>query len=282
MTIQKLKLVFHSELNDKQQEKVASIYLDYRNWGNVIVKDTEKRSINLDSSLTDLIVNDALSRDNIFPYGQIVLLSKEEEWVPIGSINTVVSSTNKVKECFDKYDAWNFFNNNGRLSPSTYVKEGDRWICFAIQTDYDIKKKYPEIKPGDLILKAVKLLSFNKAGDNIELNSTIEFSEDFRNAIGKHKNISYINPLTRLSGYSKFHEKYNGISAFDYAENIKRITSPNIFESSSFDSDLRDISKTCSLRYHLSRGAVIEKVIENFRVNDISSLGYGASVLYSR
>jgi hypothetical protein len=94
--------------------------------------------------------------------------------------------------------------------------------------------------------------------------------------------ITFINPLTRLSGFNEFKAKYPEITAADYARNIESLVLKNKPPQNKFDQDFQEITKRCSLRYHLSRGARLEQVIEQFRVHDVASQGYGASVLYSR
>src|SRR3989338_4333805 len=122
-----------------------------------------------------MIRKDANQRDQIFPLGQLVLLGKEEEcWKPLGSIHTVVSDKNRVQETFAQKDTWNVFTNYGQLAPETYIPTGNRWVCFAIQTDPDIDRKRWRIKPADLILGGVKTLAFAQELGIQKLSTEVE------------------------------------------------------------------------------------------------------------
>ncbi|MEK6950713.1 MAG: hypothetical protein AABX13_03235 [Nanoarchaeota archaeon] len=301
-----LCLALHAELSKEQQQQTAKIYLDERNWSIILNSDLAHRGhypYSLEEAV-EIIGEDARSRDNIFPDGQLVLLVKEPgkepgkepdheagrepEWRPIGSIHTIVSSEQQVKASFTPEHTgaadgtWNLFTNYGRLSPESYDPAGSRWVCFAIQTDQDLDRKKWDIKPADLIIKGVRVLAFAEGKEYAELGKTVEFSEEFKKVVGKYPAIQYINPLTRLSGFYQSKQRYPELTALDYAQKIERLFFHKDPPQTTFNLDLYSLTKKCSLRYHCSRGARIEQVIEKFRVHDTASRGYGASVLYSR
>ncbi len=288
-----LRLSLHTELSPAQQQQAAKIYLDERNWSIICNNDLAHRGYypySLEEAV-EIIVDDARNRDNIFPDGQLILLAKEpakeqegkeQEWRPIGSIHTIVSSDEKVKSTFTADDTWNTFTNYGRLAPERVNTEGNRWVCFAIQTDQDLDKGKWAIKPADIIIKGVRVLAFANNNEYAELGKEVGFSEEFRKVVGKYAQIQYINPLTRLSGFYQSKKSFPELTAFDYARQIEHLFLHKEPPVTTQDLDLYSLTKKCSLRYHCSRGARIEQVIEKFRVHDTASRGYGASVLYSR
>ncbi len=296
-----LCLALHAELTKEQQQQAANIYLDERNWSIILNSDFAHRGYypySLEEAV-EIVVDDAKSRDVIFSEGQVVLLAKEEQWRPIGSIHTVISNDHQVKSSFTAEDTWNAFTNYGRLSAervseraggnfnsanpaSSATATGTRWVCFAIQTDQDLDRKKWEIKPADLIMRGIRVLAFADSKEYAELGKEVEFSEEFKKGVGKYPAIQYINPLTRLSGFYQSRQRFPELTAADYAHKIERLFLYKDPPQSTFDLDLYSLTKKCSLRYHCRRGARIEQVIERFRVHDTASRGYGASVLYSR
>lgn len=288
-----LRLSLHAELSTAQQQQAARIYLDERNWSIICNNDLAHRGhypYTLEEAV-EIIVDDAKSRDAVFPDGQLILLAKEpakeqegkeQEWRPIGSIHTIVSSDEKVKSTFTAEDTWNTFTNYGRLALERVVTAGTRLICFAIQTDQDLDKSKWAIKPADLIIKGVRILAFADNDEYAELGKEVEFSGEFQKVVGKYQKIQYINPLTRLSGFYQSRQRFPELTASDYARQIERLFLHKEPPLTTKDLDLYSLTKKCSLRYHCSRGARIEQVIERFRVHDTASRGYGASVLYSR
>ncbi|MBI5391397.1 hypothetical protein HZB00_00170, partial [Candidatus Woesearchaeota archaeon] len=183
-------------------------------------------------------------------------------------------------------DFWNGFTNYGSLSPETYVAPGDRWACFAVQTDQDFKKERLSVKPVDVLLLGIRLLAFGEDEVYDLLQRQTSLSSEFAyllNRFNQTSPVAAINPLTRLSGYSAFQHKHPETTVLDYATRVEILEArkrKHEAVTSPFDLDLETITKKCSLRYHLSRGAHIETVIANFRRNDAASRGYGASVLY--
>ncbi len=280
----KLRLGFHRELSGAQQEQAMAIYYDTQNWRAIVKQDIESRwRIHFtDEKIKEVLRYDAKQRDTYFSGGQICLLwQDEQEWKTIGTIHTVVTLQESIQNMFPKRDTWNEFTTYGRLSSQIYNPLGTRWACFAIQTDKQMDKEKVGVKPADIILKSVRLQAYAQQNEYEELEERVDFSAGFREAIGTHTLVEYINPLTRLSGFSRCKEKFRELSAQEYASCIERIVRKEVDESGRLQ-EISEIAKTCSLRYHLSRGARIEKVIEEFRVHDAASLGYGASVLYAR
>ncbi|HIG93467.1 TPA: hypothetical protein HA242_04270 [Candidatus Woesearchaeota archaeon] len=277
-----LRLSLHTELDQQQQQQAAEIYLAEQNWSPIVNADFARRSLyphDLEEAVA-VIVDDARNRDSIFPYGQLILLGKEEEqWKVLGSIHTVVSSKDQIHDALSGVDCWNKFNNYGRLSPKAYNPHGERWVCFAIQTDPTLNKEKWGIKPADTIIRGIKLLAFDDDRDFGDL-SALDISKEIIVKAGSY-HINAINPLTRLSGFFRFCRKYRSTTAEDYARGIEKIVARDFIPQNAYEEDLVSITKTCSLRYHLSRGARIEKLIPQFRVHDTASKGYGASVLYS-
>lgn len=303
-----LRLALHAELPPAQQQQAARIYLDERNWSIILNNDLAHRGYypySLEEAVK-LIVDDAKNRDSIFPDGQLVLLAresakeevKEQEkeatkeggrgpaqeqlWHPIGSIHTIISSDEHVKATFTADDTWNAFTDYGQLSAKQFDPAGQRWVCFAIQTDQNLDKNKWPIKPADLIIKGVRVLAFADNNEYAELGKEVEYSEEVRKVVGKYAQIQYINPLTRLSGFYQSKKSFPELTASDYARQIERLFLHKEPPVTTQDLDLYSLTKKCSLRYHCSRGARIEQVIEKFRVHDTASRGYGASVLYSR
>ncbi len=278
-----LRLALHSELNPQQQLQAAAIYHHQRNWGCIIpveYHERGKKPLSIEERIT-LVREDAQRRDQIFPSGQLVLLGKEDnDWKPLGSIHTVVSDNAKVQETFAQKDTWNAFTHYGQLRPESYTATGNRWVCFAIQTNPDLDRNRWNIKPADLILGGVKALAFAEEQDIQTISTQVELSAEVKKSLGQHPSITYINPLTRLSGYGRFQEKFPQVGALDYARNIEQLVLQREEKHNDFDTTLAEVAKHCSLRFHLSRGAKIEQVIADFRVHDWASRGYGASVLY--
>lgn len=279
-----LRLAFHTELDLGQKKQAARIYVDERNWGPVIQADFNCQGYYPSSrdEMSELIEADAVVRDAIFPYGHLVLLGKEEEqWCVFGSIHTLVSNDRLVKGSFNQPDTWNVFTNHRQLEPEKYDPQGNRWVCFAIQTDQSLNREKWNIKPADIIVKGVRLLAYAIQKEYDSLQKEVEISPEVQKSMGKYP-ITSINPLTRLSGFAAFKTKYPAITAADYARNLEQLVLKNKPPQNQFDQDFQEITKRCSLRYHLSRGARLEQVIEQFRIHDATSQGYGASVLYSR
>lgn len=279
-----LRLAFHAELDQVQKKQAALIYVDERNWGSVIKADFNCQGYYPSSidEMAALIETDATVRDAIFPYGHLVLLGKEkEQWRVFGSIHTIVSNDHLVKGSFKQPDTWNAFTNHRQPEPEKYDPEGNRWVCFAIQTDQSLDKQKWNIKPADIIVKGVRLLAYGIEKEYDAMQKEVEISAEVQKSMGKYP-ITFINPLTRLSGFSAFKAKYPAITAADYARNIESLVLTKKNPENQFDQDCQEMTKRCSLRYHLSRGARLEQVIEQFRVHDVASQGHGASVLYSR
>ena len=280
-----LRLAFHHELDPLQQQQAARIYVDERNWGSIIKADFNCQGYyphNLEE-MAQLIRQDAAIRDLLFPQNQLVLLGhlleQEDQWKVLGTIHTTISNKKLVTKSFDHPDTWNFFTHYRQLSPEKYDPQGDRWVCFAIQTDQSLDRNVWKIKPADLIIKGVKVLAFAQKKDYDKLSQEVELSSEVKEACGKYP-IQYINPLTRLSGFAEFNILYPEVSAVKYASTLQALQKRSA--ENKLESDLEEKSKRCSLRYHLSRGAQVEQVIEHFRIHDAASHGYGASVLYGR
>ena len=279
-----LRLGLHAELDKQQQYHAAAIYADERNWGWIIQTDFHSEGYYPTSSeeIHKILLIDAFMRDQLFPVGQLVLLGKEDEqWKVLGSIHTLLSNKKIITDSFPVPDSWNVFTEFRHPSPAKYDAQGDRWACYAIQTDQSLDKTKWNIKPADLIIQGVKVLAFGQEKDYDSLSSQVEISSELHEMIGKYPTVQHINPLTRISGLAKVRQKYPELTAKDYAQMLVHQVSKEFTPSSDMDHAIRNISKQCSLRYHLSRGAHLEQVIPQFRIHDISSLGYGASVLYS-
>ena len=279
-----LRLGLHAELDKLQQSRAASIYADERNWGWIIQTDFHAEGYYPTSpdETNKILLMDAWMRDQLFPAGQLVLMGKEEEeWNVLGSIHTLLSNKKIITESFDLPDSWNVFTGFRHPSTAKYDPEGDRWACYAIQTDQSLDKTKWNIKPADLIIHGVKTLAFGTEKDYDSLASRVEISVELKKVIGTYPTVKHINPLTRISGLAKARQKYPELTAENYAQMLVTQVSTDFVPSSDMENAICDISKFCSLRYHLSRGAQLEQVVPQFRIHDISSLGYGASVLYS-
>lgn len=284
LVMNNLRLAFHGELDREQKKQAALIYIDERNWGPVIKADFNCQGYypSSISEMAELIEADAAVRDALFPSGQLVLLGKEEEqWRVFGSIHTIVSNDGLVKGSFTQPDTWNVFTNHRQPEPEKYDPQGNRWVCFAIQTDQSLDREKWAIKPADIIIRGVRLLAYGIENEYDAVQKEVQISPEVQKSMGKYP-ITSINPLTRLSGFSAFKAKYPTITAADYARNVESLVLAKKNPENQFEHDFQEMTKRCSLRYHLSRGARLEQVIEKFRIHDAASLGYGASVLYSR
>lgn len=280
----KIRLAFHGELDREQKKQAALIYVDERNWGSIIKADFNCQGYYPSSlsEMAELIETDAAVRDALFSSGQLVLLGKEgEQWRVFGSIHTIVSNDRVVKGSFNQPDTWNAFTNYRQPEPEKYDPHGNRWVCFAIQTDQSLDKEKWNIKPADIIVKGVRLLAYGIQQEYDAMHKAVDISLEVQKNMGKYP-ITFINPLTRLSGFSAFKAKYPTITAADYARNVESLVLTKKNPENQWELDFQERTKRCSLRYHLSRGARLEQVIEQFRVHDAASQGYGASVLYSR
>ncbi len=251
-----LRLLFHEELTPSQQRQAASLY--WERWREIAEREHPEKSLNGVSYALSL----ARQRDNVFPYGQLVLLDNRKV---LSSLCSTIASEAKIQEASRKPNTWNNLTNHGALSPETYQPDGKRWLCFALQS---IGRQPEEWRsPGTILLLAIQSFAF---GRDLLPPDIGRSTEVLKQLYHPHYHIQYCNPLTRLSGFQTARRTFPHLQASDYAALLQHPEQPEY----SF------LPRKCALHYHLRHGAQIEQLIPDCRVHDREALGWGASVLY--
>lgn len=251
-----LRLIFHEELTPSQQQQAASLY--WERWQDIIKREHPETGLNGVSYALSL----ARQRDEVFPYGQLILLDNRKV---LGSLCSTLTSEAKIQEASRQPDAWNNLTDHGALSPETYQPEGDRWLCFALQS----MGRQPEEwrSPGTVLLLAAQSLAF---GTDVLPPDIGRSAEVLKQLYHPQHRVQYCNPLTRLSGFQTARRTFPRLLASDYATLLQHPEQP----------EYSHLPRKCALRYHLRHGAQLEQLIPDCRIHDQEALGWGASVLY--